>query len=578
MMLEMNQKVHTFRKSELYSIGMYTEHTTSGSAEHETLPIYNGGCQVTLRRCDRNTFVFPLRGKEWITSWLSFEVWDDNLLTSSDVFIGAVCIDLSGIKAVGKSYYTQLPLINKKGVSQQLQMNTTNVKSPTLSAKAGIQYTRVPSDTKTSSKQEAKAKMDELVSNNAHLNITGVLHVKAKKIVADLGDVFSEKKEQTYNLEIEILAVSNMTTLKLQGMDTRRFKWGILIFILYLIVYSVVMFLAELHTDTGMNDYRESLWFSFITITTLGYGDVYAQTALSKVLNAFFIVLNVCIIGGFVGELVGYVVNSGEQSLNERMDHLMEGAHGVFNNKEQIQRQQLCKGNQKNRSQSVQIKPKDIKQLDAPRRLSEPALSGIKEDLNECEEEEKAQQRVAAVEAVEVETAKTSKLKLDELRKIDDETRRKLKRNIGVNICLLIIVALFGFFVMGICLLLDGPNWLTANGYSCSDHSDPHCQKDHSKMVVDSIYYVIVSMSTVGYGDIYPLFPEQSPVCAIYYCSMCRYLILQYSVGSSVGSNIYIIWHPDAGANIGHSEFLFDLEAKYEQKEEDIDEIVEFKQ
>merc|ERR1712228_408234 len=125
----------------------------------------------------------------------------------------------------------------------------------------------------------------------------------------------------------------------------------------------------------------------------------------------------------------------------------------------------------------------DMKHIKEKRRSSEPFLSGVNEedkmnalDLNHCDdenEEEKTQQMAAVAEAVEVETAKTSQLKLDELRKLDDETRKKLKRNIGVNICLLIVV---GLFVMGIALLLDGPNWLTANGYSCTDHSDPHCQ------------------------------------------------------------------------------------------------------
>merc|ERR1712228_1162191 len=181
--------------------------------------------------------------------------------------------------------------------------------------------------------------------------------------------------------------------------------------------------------------------------------------------------------------------------------------------KEQLQHDLIRKEKQnekkKQRSQSVQIKSIDMKHIKEKRRSSEPFLS----DENE---EEKTKQMAAVAEAVEVETAKTSQLKLDELRKLDDETRKKLKRNIGVNICLLIVVALFGFFVMGIALLLDGPNWLTANGYSCSDHSDPHCQKDHSKMVVDSIYYVVVSMSTVGYGDIYPLFPEQAPLARLW--------------------------------------------------------------
>ena len=56
-------------------------------SDRQTLPIYNGGNNVTLRKCDRNTFKFKLKQKELSTSWLSFEVWDDKVLTSGDTFI-----------------------------------------------------------------------------------------------------------------------------------------------------------------------------------------------------------------------------------------------------------------------------------------------------------------------------------------------------------------------------------------------------------------------------------------------------------------------------------------------------------
>ena len=56
-----------------------------------------------------------------------------------------------------------------------------------------------------------------------------------------------------------------------------------------------------------------------------------------------------------------------------------------------------------------------------------------------------------------------------------------------------------------------GPNFLTSlpyAGYDCdAEDADPeYCalNKDASTVFIDSLYYTIVSMSTVGYGDIYP--------------------------------------------------------------------------
>eukprot|EP01083_Nonionella_stella_P300111 1022806_1 len=82
-----------------------------------TLPIYNGGNDVRFKPCDRNTHVFSLKQKEWKTSWLSFEVWDDRILTGHDTRLGDVCMDLSDIQEEGQIYYNQLPIIDKQSAN-----------------------------------------------------------------------------------------------------------------------------------------------------------------------------------------------------------------------------------------------------------------------------------------------------------------------------------------------------------------------------------------------------------------------------------------------------------------------------
>ena len=188
--------------------------------------------------------------------------------------------------------------------------------------------------------QSIGTELGDMIEGAAHLNITGILHVRARKKLRskerDMADVFGDITNKEYVLEVEILAITNMTTLKLEdGIDRRKFWWGILGFVIYLLVYAGIMFLAEWHTDTGMNEYKESIWFALITVTTLGYGDIYPQTTWSKVLNSFFIMINVFVIATFVSNLLGYVVDAGEASLNNRMDHMMNGVHDVFKHTEE---------------------------------------------------------------------------------------------------------------------------------------------------------------------------------------------------------------------------------------------------
>eukprot|EP01084_Bolivina_argentea_P290615 499242_1 len=255
----------------------------------KTLPIYNGGENVTLRKCDNNTLNFDVEEHEWMTSWLCFEVWDDKILTQSDDFIGAVNINISDIKDVEQCYYAQLPLINKSNYTRLMQPEPE---------------TKYPGDNKKGYERLIDAKYmaldddnnDNDVASQRPINVTGILHVKALKNVNN-------------TLEIEILAITNMMTLnyKLEDKMLRKF-WRILFgFVIYLLFYALIMFLAELHTDTGINSYKESIWFALVTATTLGYGDIYAQTSHSKILNSFFIFFNIFIVVTLVVNLLRYI-------------------------------------------------------------------------------------------------------------------------------------------------------------------------------------------------------------------------------------------------------------------------------
>eukprot|EP01084_Bolivina_argentea_P039631 73230_1 len=193
-----------------------------------------------------------------------------------------------------------------------------------------------------------------------------------------------------------------------------------------------------------MNEYKDSIWFVLVTMTTVGYGDIYAQTSYSKILNSFFIIINTVIIATLVYRYYNIQSESGQDQLKERLNHMSRGIQQVTDNIYTNKQQQATDHDEKN-------------------------------------DEEKH---------YEVQTVKSKKLKLNELAKLDYEQAKKFKTQIYVNICLFIVVLLFGFFTLGVALLLTGPNWNDTN--------------DATTIFVDSLYYALVSIWTVGYGDIYP--------------------------------------------------------------------------
>lgn len=128
------------------------------------------------------------------------------------------------------------------------------------------------------------------------------------------------------------------------------------------------------------------------------------------------------------------------------------------------------------------------------------------EDVSEAKALQRERSTQEAVRKMGIETANAQRLQLDELIKFDLESENNFKIQIYINLVLFAMLLLFGFFSLGVALLLDGPNYLTNLpyfGYDCDiDYVEEYCEwhTDPKTIFVDSLYYTIVSMSTVGYG------------------------------------------------------------------------------
>jgi len=85
----------------------------------------------------------------------------------------------------------------------------------------------------------------------------------------------------------------------------------VLIIILSVIVTSASVLYVEQHTDTGnIKTAEDALWWTFITITTVGYGDYYPVTNVGKLIASLLIMTGLV---GF-GALISF--------LNDRMESL----------------------------------------------------------------------------------------------------------------------------------------------------------------------------------------------------------------------------------------------------------------
>jgi voltage-gated potassium channel len=69
----------------------------------------------------------------------------------------------------------------------------------------------------------------------------------------------------------------------------------------------VLQFEAE-HADASITSGRDAFWYSIVTITTVGYGDVYPVTAGGRIAATFIMIAGVGLIGALASLLAAVLV------------------------------------------------------------------------------------------------------------------------------------------------------------------------------------------------------------------------------------------------------------------------------
>ena len=85
------------------------------------------------------------------------------------------------------------------------------------------------------------------------------------------------------------------------GMDDPEFR--ALLFLTVIVLVSGTAFYASSEGWSVL----DALYFSVITLTTVGYGDLHPTTAFSKVFTIFYILVGIGLLGGFIGKLAAGV-------------------------------------------------------------------------------------------------------------------------------------------------------------------------------------------------------------------------------------------------------------------------------
>jgi voltage-gated potassium channel len=78
-----------------------------------------------------------------------------------------------------------------------------------------------------------------------------------------------------------------------------RSKLGYVLVLAAAVVVSMasVVWILERHTNPGLSNFNDALWWAIVTTTTVGYGDITPQTGLARVFATVLMLLGIGLIG-----------------------------------------------------------------------------------------------------------------------------------------------------------------------------------------------------------------------------------------------------------------------------------------
>lgn len=83
----------------------------------------------------------------------------------------------------------------------------------------------------------------------------------------------------------------------------RLFLLVTLVIVVYLTLVWLLVFVEKDSDQSALNNYSNAFWYSLVTLTTVGYGDIFPATVYGRYISLIFILTSIGIFGILIGQL-----------------------------------------------------------------------------------------------------------------------------------------------------------------------------------------------------------------------------------------------------------------------------------
>lgn len=106
-----------------------------------------------------------------------------------------------------------------------------------------------------------------------------------------------------------------------------------------LVVFSsIAMLNCETSAESNIKTASDALWWSFVTITTVGYGDFYPTTLLNRIIAGILMTAGIGLFGTFTAYIASFFLQQEEEAEEKREEQILSELKSISERLEKLER------------------------------------------------------------------------------------------------------------------------------------------------------------------------------------------------------------------------------------------------
>ncbi|MTK64804.1 MAG: two pore domain potassium channel family protein, partial [Methanobacterium sp.] len=95
-----------------------------------------------------------------------------------------------------------------------------------------------------------------------------------------------------------------------------RIDYGVLFLVFVLLCSSTILYFVEIGINDNINSFDDAFWYLLVTVTTVGYGDVYPKTGIGRIIGTIIMFTGIGFMS-FLTATITYALLNKEDKLND---------------------------------------------------------------------------------------------------------------------------------------------------------------------------------------------------------------------------------------------------------------------